>query len=123
MIQPNDYVRSLLQRAPGETVTARGWVKTRRDSKNVHFVQLNDGSSTTDLQVVLEPGVVPPDVLARITTGACISVEGELIPAPFLNPSMTLLPMPAKKPPASFSAWVMPFFSPEMISPPTCNSH
>ena len=52
MIQPNEYVRSLLLRSPGETVTARGWVKTRRDGKNVHFVQLNDGSSQSDLQVV-----------------------------------------------------------------------
>src|SRR4030095_1124842 len=50
--------------------------------KNVHFVQLNDGSSTTDLQVVLEHGVVPPDVVARITTGACISVDGELVASP-----------------------------------------
>src|SRR3954462_15931348 len=82
MIQPQDYVRSLLKRAPGETVTARGWVKTRRDSKNVHFVQLNDGSSTTDLQVVLEHGVVAADVVARITTGACISVQGELVASP-----------------------------------------
>ena len=82
MIQPDSYVRSLLKRSPGETVTARGWVKTRRDSKNVHFVQLNDGSSTTDLQVVLEHGVVPADVVARITTGACISVEGELVASP-----------------------------------------
>lgn len=79
MIQPDSYVRSLLKRSPGETVTARGWVKTRRDSKNVHFVQLNDGSSTTDLQVVLEHGVVPAETVARITTGACISVEGELV--------------------------------------------
>src|SRR2546421_10684322 len=79
MIQPDGYTRSLLKRSPGEIVTARGWVKTRRDSKNVHFVQLNDGSSTTDLQVVLEHGVVPPDVVGRITTGACISVEGELV--------------------------------------------
>src|SRR5215831_52231 len=82
MIQPDSYVRSLLRRSPGETVTARGWVKTRRDSKNVHFVQLNDGSSTTDLQVVLEPGIVPPEMVARITTGACISVEGELVASP-----------------------------------------
>src|SRR5215471_4462940 len=82
MIQPDSYVRSLLKRSPGETVTARGWVKTRRDSKNVHFVQLNDGSSPTDLQVVLEHGVVPPEVVTRITTGACISAEGELVASP-----------------------------------------
>jgi len=82
MIEPNSYVRDLLRRSPGETVTARGWVKTRRDSKNVHFIQLNDGSSPTDLQVVLDEGVVSPDVVARITTGACISVVGELVASP-----------------------------------------
>jgi len=82
MIQPDSYTRSLLKRSPGETVTARGWVKTRRDSKSVHFVQLNDGSSPVDLQVVLDAGVVPEDVVAKITTGACISVEGELVASP-----------------------------------------
>ena len=82
MIQPDQYIRSLLRRAPGETVTARGWVKTRRDSKNVHFIQLNDGSSPVDLQVVLDAGVAPADVLAAITTGACIQVEGELVASP-----------------------------------------
>src|SRR3954469_10280821 len=82
MIQPDQYIRSLLKRSPGERVTARGWVKTRRDSKNVHFVQLNDGSSPVDLQVVLDAGVVSPEVVATITTGACISVDGELVASP-----------------------------------------
>ena len=63
-------------------MTVRGWVKTRRDSKNVHFVQLNDGSSPLDLQVVLDSGVAPPELVAAITTGACISVEGELAASP-----------------------------------------
>src|SRR5450759_4556926 len=79
MIQPDSYVRSLLQRSPGERVTARGWVKTRRDSKNVHFIQLSDGSSPVDLRIVLDAGVVPEDAIAKITTGACISVEGDLV--------------------------------------------
>ena len=82
MIQPGNYIRELLQRSPGETVTAKGWVKTRRDSKNVHFIQLNDGSSPVDLQVVLDAGVVVPEVVARITTGACLSVDGELVASP-----------------------------------------
>jgi asparaginyl-tRNA synthetase len=79
MIQPDSYVKSLLQRTPGDRVTARGWVKTRRDSKNVHFIQLNDGSSPVDLQVVLDEGVIPAEEVARITTGACISAEGDLV--------------------------------------------
>jgi asparaginyl-tRNA synthetase len=82
MIQPDSYVRSLFQRSPGETVTARGWVKTRRDSKNVQFIQLNDGSSPVDLQVVLDAGVIPAEQVARISTGACLSVEGELVASP-----------------------------------------
>ena len=90
MIQPDQYIRSLLKRTPGEHVTARGWVKTRRDSKNVHFVQLNDGSSPVDLQVVLEAGVVSPDVVASITTGACISAEGELVASPGKGQSVEL---------------------------------
>ncbi|HLI82440.1 MAG TPA: asparagine--tRNA ligase [Bryobacteraceae bacterium] len=82
MILPGSYIRDLLRQAPGTSVTARGWVKTRRDGKNVHFIQLNDGSSATDLQVVVEQGVVPPEVIARITTGASLSAEGELVASP-----------------------------------------
>ena len=82
MILPGNYVRDLIRGTPGTAVTARGWVKTRRDGKNVHFIQLNDGSSPTDLQVVLDEGVVAPEIVARITTGACLSVEGELVASP-----------------------------------------
>ena len=82
MILPGGYVRDLLRGAPGTAVTAHGWVKTRRDGKNVHFIQLNDGSSPVDLQVVVDEGAVPADVVAGITTGACLSVEGELVASP-----------------------------------------
>jgi asparaginyl-tRNA synthetase len=57
-------------------------VKTRRDGKNVHFIQLNDGSSPTDLQVVVDEGLLPPEVISRVTTGASLSVEGELVASP-----------------------------------------
>jgi asparaginyl-tRNA synthetase len=90
MIQPDQYIRSLLKRQPGERVVARGWVKTRRDSKNVHFVQLNDGSSPVDLQVVLDEGVVPHETVLHITTGACITAEGELVASPGKGQSVEL---------------------------------
>jgi asparaginyl-tRNA synthetase len=90
MIQPDQYIRSLLQRQPGESVIARGWVKTRRDGKNVHFIQLNDGSSPVDLQVVLDEGTVPKEVVAAITTGACISAEGDLVTSPGKGQSVEL---------------------------------
>jgi asparaginyl-tRNA synthetase len=82
VILTGSYVRDLLRQAPGAGVTARGWLKTRRDGKNVHFIQLNDGSSQADLQVVVDEGVVPPEVIARVTTGASLSVEGELVASP-----------------------------------------
>jgi asparaginyl-tRNA synthetase len=90
MIQPDQYIRSLLQRQPGDSVIARGWVKTRRDGKNVHFIQLNDGSSPVDLQVVLDEGTVPKEVVSTITTGACISAEGELVASPGKGQSVEL---------------------------------
>jgi asparaginyl-tRNA synthetase len=82
VILPGNYVRDLLGRAPGTPATARGWVKTRRDGKNVHFIQLNDGSSAIDLQVVVDEGLVAPEVIARVTTGASLSVDGELVASP-----------------------------------------
>jgi asparaginyl-tRNA synthetase len=79
MIHPGNYIRDLLRLAPGSQVVAHGWVKTRRDVSNVHFIPLNDGSSSKDLQVVVESGTVPPEMIAQITIGACVSVEGELV--------------------------------------------
>ncbi|NLE89064.1 MAG: asparagine--tRNA ligase [Myxococcales bacterium] len=82
MIRPGQYVRDLLQGSPGTSVTAHGWVRTRRDSKGVHFVQLSDGSSFQDLQVVIAEGAIEPELLRRVTTGACVRVEGELVDSP-----------------------------------------
>jgi asparaginyl-tRNA synthetase len=82
MILPGSYTRDLLRESPGKPVAAHGWVKTRRSSKKVHFIQLNDGSSLTDLQVVVEAGVVPEEIIAQVSTGACVTVEGELVASP-----------------------------------------
>lgn len=82
MLTNTTYISSLLTLSPGSTVTARGWVKTRRDSKGISFVQLNDGSCFTDLQIVVDHGVVPEERLKQVTTGAAISVTGELVESP-----------------------------------------
>ena len=76
------YIRDLLGSQPGGSVSAYGWVKTRRDSKGVHFVQLNDGSCFADLQVVLDAGSVPEDDLRQVTTGACVRFDGTLVESP-----------------------------------------
>jgi asparaginyl-tRNA synthetase len=75
-------IKELFEMPPGEAVEARGWVKTRRDSKGVHFAQISDGSCFADLQVVIDTGSVPEEVLAHVTTGACVRVTGDLVESP-----------------------------------------
>src|SRR5687767_15296554 len=82
MIRKGEYLRDVLEKAPGTAVTVHGWVKTRRDSKGVHFLKLNDGSTFVDLQVVIETGSVPEETLRDVTTGACLRVVGELVASP-----------------------------------------
>jgi len=90
MIQKNGYIKDLLNGQVGQTATAHGWVKTRRDSKGVHFVQLNDGSSFADLQVVIDEGTIPEEILRYVTTGACVQVVGVLVASPAAGQAVEL---------------------------------
>jgi len=60
----------------GQTVTARGWVRSFRNNQ---FIALNDGSTNHNIQVVAELGLLDDATLKRITTGASLKVEGTLI--------------------------------------------
>jgi asparaginyl-tRNA synthetase len=82
LIDNGGYIKDILAREPGAKVAARGWVKTRRDGKGVHFVQLQDGSSAIDLQVVILAGLLPEAVLAAVTLGSSLRVEGEVVASP-----------------------------------------
>lgn len=73
-------IKELLKTAPtGQTITVQGWVRTFRNNQ---FIAINDGSTIQNLQAVAELNSFDENLLKRITTGACISVEGELIPSP-----------------------------------------
>ena len=56
-----------------------GWVRTKRSSKNIAFIMLNDGSCLKDLQIVLDDSNLIDEYIDRITTGTSISVSGKLI--------------------------------------------
>jgi len=60
-------------------VNVKGWVRTRRGSKQVNFVALNDGSTIKNIQVVVDLEKFDEEMLKLITTGACLSVDGELV--------------------------------------------
>lgn len=62
----------------GTIVNVKGWVRTRRGSKQVNFVALNDGSTINNVQIVVDIANFDEEMLKQITTGACLSVNGEL---------------------------------------------
>ena len=61
---------------PGEKTTVSGWVRTFRSNR---FVNLNDGSCLKSLQVVVDFETMDEAILKQITTGAAISVTGEIV--------------------------------------------
>jgi asparaginyl-tRNA synthetase len=63
----------------GKTVCVKGWVRTRRGSKQVTFVALNDGSTVHSIQIVIDLSQFDEEYLKGITTGACIRVNGLLV--------------------------------------------
>jgi len=63
----------------GRQVVVKGWVRTRRESKNVNFIALNDGSTIHNLQVVADVEKFGEDFLKDINTSASLSVTGELV--------------------------------------------
>ncbi|MDG2256564.1 MAG: asparagine--tRNA ligase [Opitutaceae bacterium] len=62
-----------------ENILAQGWVRTRRDSKDFFFLELNDGSCLKNVQAVVTRDVSNFEELKGVTTGASVSVVGNLI--------------------------------------------
>ena len=56
-----------------------GWVRTKRASKNVAFIALNDGSTINNIQVVADVEQFGEEVLKKVTTGASIAATGKLV--------------------------------------------
>ncbi|MEI6899033.1 MAG: asparagine--tRNA ligase [Bacteroidota bacterium] len=63
----------------GSEITVKGWVRTRRGSKNVNFIALNDGSTIYNLQVVADVETFGEEIFKSINTGAAIGVSGKLV--------------------------------------------
>jgi asparaginyl-tRNA synthetase len=63
-------------------VLVQGWVKTRRSSKAVSFLQINDGSTLRDIQVVVDESNPAYAAADSLTTGCSVSVVGTLVESP-----------------------------------------
>ena len=68
--------------SPVSDILIKGWVRTKRDSKGFSFLEVNDGSCITNIQVIIDHTPEIEAVLEHIYTGASVSVLGELIESP-----------------------------------------
>ncbi len=66
----------------GSDIIVKGWVRSKRGSKGIFFVALNDGSTIKNIQIVGDDANFDEEIVKQITTGACISVRGILVESP-----------------------------------------
>ncbi|HEX2938024.1 MAG TPA: asparagine--tRNA ligase [Ruminiclostridium sp.] len=71
--EPNKY---------NDEITVCGWIRTSRDSKKIGFIELNDGSSFRNLQIIFESNLDNFDEIARLGVGASITVKGKVVLTP-----------------------------------------
>lgn len=84
-------IKDILSLEPGdEEIQATGWIRTKRDSKGICFLEVSDGSCLKNLQVVIDLAKTEVDV-ARLTTGTSVSISGKLVPSPGKNQKTELL--------------------------------
>jgi asparaginyl-tRNA synthetase len=79
-------IKDLTASQIGSTLTICGWVRTVRDQKSFAFMEVNDGSRLGNLQVVVSAELFS----ANLTTGASVSVTGELVESPGKNQAFEL---------------------------------
>ncbi len=70
-----------LEKTPGEIII-KGWVRTRRNSKEFCFMEINDGSCLKNIQIIANKDLENYSDIETITTGTSIAVEGRLVESP-----------------------------------------
>ena len=81
----------LREKPVGKRIEIRGWLKTKRDSGRMSFLDINDGSRLTGLQVIAEKKLMNYDVIRSLTTGSCLRVRGKLVPSPAKGQEVELI--------------------------------
>src|SRR5574344_1654638 len=86
-----ELIKDILTSKPdGRAITICGWVRTKRDSKNLVFIQVNDGSCFASIQLTFDRNAPAKNAdvadiennLKKITTGASVKATGTLIASP-----------------------------------------
>lgn len=66
---------------PQDSVLLKGWVKTKRDSKDFSFLEINDGSCLKNIQVIAKNTLNNYDEVKKLSTGSSVSISGNLVPS------------------------------------------
>ena len=74
----------------GSTILVKGWARTVRNSKEVTFISLNDGSCLSGIQVVVEPDLANFEEITGIGTGSALAVTGLLQESPAAGQALEL---------------------------------
>ncbi len=82
IIMPDTLRHVLASESALTSITVRGWVRTRRDSKACSFIEVTDGSCFKGLQIVVDASLPCSSLMPSILTGASIEVDGDLIASP-----------------------------------------
>ena len=74
-----------------EKVTVSGWIRTHRAQKTFSFVELNDGSEVSNLQIIIDHNMIGyEELIDKLSTGASVSVTGQVIESPGKNQSVEI---------------------------------
>lgn len=82
VVMKRTLVKEALQsEGPRDAILVQAWVRTRRDSKEFSFLEVNDGSCLKNLQVIVDATLPDYPKLESVSTGAAVAVEGRLAPS------------------------------------------
>jgi len=83
MIGKRDRITDLLARStPREEVLVKGWIRTKREAKDLCFLELNDGSCLANLQAIAEPSLPGYEEVRKLMTGCSVGIRGRLVESP-----------------------------------------
>lgn len=73
---------ALASSEPLDNLTVCGWIRTRRDARDISFVEINDGSCLANLQCIVDAGSEASSGLGHAGTGSAVRMSGNLVPSP-----------------------------------------
>jgi len=71
-------IKLLKSERPIDEVLVKGWVRTKRDSKDFSFIEVNDGSCLKNIQIIVDNTIDNYKDIIRISTGSAVAIRGNL---------------------------------------------